>query len=68
MNDAHWERIEVKLAFLEKANNELSDVVYAQQAEIRSLSARLHSLCERVEAVQSVERERSLDDERPPHY
>jgi SlyX protein len=68
MHDENLERIQTKIAFLEKANADLSDVVYAQQAEIRALLARLNSLSERIEAVQYAERERSADDERPPHY
>jgi SlyX protein len=68
MQDEHLERIETKIAFLEKANADLGDVVYAQQSEIRALHARLNALSDRLEAVQYAERERSADDERPPHY
>ena len=68
MNDDNLERIQTKIAFLEQANADLSDVVHSLQVEIRGLYARLNGLSERLEAVQYTERERSADDERPPHY
>jgi uncharacterized coiled-coil protein SlyX len=39
--DGALQDIEVKLAFLERANVELSDVLYRQQREIEVLHARL---------------------------
>jgi SlyX protein len=68
MNDEMVERIQTKIAFLERANNDLSDVVFRQQQEIKALGARLDAVSDRLEAVQSIDRERSTDDERPPHY
>ena len=62
------ERIESKIAFLERANTELSDVVFRQQQEIDSLRAQLKSLSERVESVRAEVEERAAEDERPPHY
>ncbi len=62
------ERLETKIAFLERANNELSDVVYQQHREIEALRARLESLADRVVALQSEEPPRTLEDEKPPHY
>jgi SlyX protein len=62
------ERIEIKIAFLESANVELSDVVYRQQQEIGALRARLDALAQRLEAAQSPETPRSPEEERPPHY
>ena len=35
------ERLELKLAFLERANQELSDVVYRQQQELEELRTRV---------------------------
>jgi len=58
MNEEALEQIQTKIAFLEQANADLSDVVFRQQLEIRALGA----------AAQSEERQRSADDERPPHY
>ena len=68
MNSATIERLETKIAFLESANTELSDVLYRQQQEIQELRARLDALTQQVLAAQTVEAPRSLEDERPPHY
>jgi SlyX protein len=68
MNEETLEQIQTKIAFLERANADLSDVVFRQQLEIRALSARIKEVSERLEATQSEERQRSLEDERPPHY
>lgn len=68
MNDESLEQIQTKIAFLERANSELSDAVFRQQLEIRLLNERLERLLERVEGAQSDERQRSPEDERPPHY
>ena len=62
------ERLESKLAYLERANNELSDVVYRQHREIQALRARLDALAERFDSVTSVDERRTPEDERPPHY
>jgi len=68
MNDEALEQIQTKIAFLERANTELSDVVFRQQQEIRALSARINEVLERLETAQSEERQRPPEDERPPHY
>lgn len=68
MNDEVLEQIQTKIAFLEKANADLSDVVFRQQLEIRALVARIEEVSERLAAAQSEERPRSAADERPPHY
>jgi len=68
MNDEALEQIQSKIAFLERANVELGDVVFRQQKEIRELGARIKELSERLEAVRSEERQRPPEDERPPHY
>ncbi len=68
MDDETLERIQTKISFLERANTELSDVVFRQQLEIRALGVRLERLSERLESAHSDERQRSADDERPPHY
>ncbi len=62
------ETIETKIAFLESANGELSDVVYRQQQEIQSLRARLDALAERLDAAQAPEETRTPEEDRPPHY
>jgi len=68
MNSDAIERLETKIAFLESANLELSDVVYRQSLEIQSLRAQLDALAQRVEAAQTPETVRTPEDERPPHY
>jgi len=68
MNSDAIERLETKLAFLESANVELSDVVYKQSQEIQSLRARIDALAQRLEAAQTIDPVRTPEDERPPHY
>jgi SlyX protein len=69
MNDDARERIETKLAFLELANGELSDVVFRQQRVIDALQAQVAALWARVHASQeSGVTPRRPEDERPPHY
>lgn len=68
MNDSTLEQIEVKIAFLERANNELSDVVVRQQREIDALRAQIAALIDRVEAAQSRADVLTPEQERPPHY
>ena len=62
------ERLELKVAFLEKANTELSDVVYRQQREIDELRDRLTMLKDRFEIFAAQPAEYSAEDEKPPHY
>lgn len=62
------EQIETKIAFLERANAELSDVVFRQHREIEALRLRIDALVERFEAAQSAEAPPRPEDERPPHY
>jgi len=68
MNTEDLERLESKIAYLERANNELSDVVYRQHQEIQALRARLDALAERLSAVSAPGEIRTPEDERPPHY
>ena len=68
MNVPTLEHIETKIAFLERANTELSDVVFRQQREIEMLRAQILALAARIEAVQSDPGARTPEEERPPHY
>lgn len=68
MNVDPLEQIETKLAFLERANAELSDVVFRQHREIESLRAQIVALTARIDAAQEETRERTPAEERPPHY
>ncbi len=62
------EQIEVKIAYLEQANAQLSDVVYQQRQEIESLRQRLVALTDRLESAQSPPTQYTAEDEKPPHY
>lgn len=63
------ERIEIKIAFLERANSELSDVVFRQQRDIEALRDKVAVLAARMQAVHESEvTPRTPEDERPPHY
>jgi SlyX protein len=65
---ATLEQIEIKIAYLEQANAELSDVVYRQRLELESLRARLSELIGRFDTAQASVTTYSAEDERPPHY
>ena len=68
MNDtARVESVEIKVAHLERALQELSDVVYRQQREIEALLELQRRLREQVEDLDS---RRADPDavEIPPHY
>lgn len=62
------EDLELKLAYLERSNQELSDVVYAQQQAIDRLEARLERLVDRLQALEARPRDYTSDEEAPPHY
>lgn len=62
------EDLELKLAYLERSNQELSDVVYAQQQALDRLEARLELLVDRLQALEQRPRDYTSDEEAPPHY
>jgi SlyX protein len=62
------EQIEIRIAYLEKANTDLSDVVYRQRLELEALRNRLSELLGKIEAAQSQPTNYSPEDEKPPHY
>jgi uncharacterized coiled-coil protein SlyX len=64
------EGIEIRIAFLERANQDLSDVVFRHRQEIDSLRAQLGTLIARIDAAATQQEERpySLEEEKPPHY
>jgi SlyX protein len=69
MSDAEFrESIELKIAFLERANTELSDVVYRQQQELTAIKEQLLLLTDRCEAMKLEMESYSPADEKPPHY
>lgn len=66
--DQRIEQLEVKVAFLEEANSQLSDMVYRQQQELEALRARLAQVASRLDAAQSRITEYTAEQEKPPHY
>lgn len=62
------EQIQTKIAFLERANTDLSDVVFRQQQEIQALAAKLREICERLSTAEDGDGVPAPQDERPPHY
>lgn len=68
MNDETLEQIQTKIAFLERAATELSDVVFRQHREIQALQANLKAISDRLSGAQSDESPRVPEQERPPHY
>jgi SlyX protein len=64
-----FEGLETKIAFLERANAELSDVVYRQKKEIDDLRNRILGLAARLDATQAEGASPyTLEEEKPPHY
>jgi uncharacterized coiled-coil protein SlyX len=61
------EQVQSKIAYLERAMAELSDVVFRQHGEIQALEAQLKAVRDRLEVAPSEE-VRSAEQERPPHY
>ena len=68
LTDETIERIETKIAFLERANLELSDVVYRQRQELDELRAHLLEISGRLETLKVESGEPGEAEERPPHY
>jgi SlyX protein len=68
MNDETLEQIQTKIAFLERAVAELSDVVFRQHREIQALEAKLKAVSDRLSGAQSDDVARPPEHERPPHY
>ena len=68
MSAATIERIELKIAYLERANNDLSEVVYRQQQQLDALRAQLTVLTGKMEMALSDQTAYTAEQERPPHY
>lgn len=62
------ERIDLRIAYLERANNDLSEVVYRQQQEIDALRAELAVLSGKLESALTEQTVYTPEQERPPHY
>ena len=68
MSNDTLESLQTQIAFLERANAELGDVVYRQQQQIDQLAAQVRTLSDRMSAAQVADHERTPEQERPPHY
>lgn len=66
--DDRLEVLEVKLAHLERALQELSDAVYRQQLKVDAAEARHQQLLERLSALDRGSPEPESQFEIPPHY
>jgi uncharacterized coiled-coil protein SlyX len=62
------EQIEIRIAYLEQANTQLSDMVIQQRQELDTLRARLTTQLARIEAAQSQATVYTPEEEKPPHY
>jgi SlyX protein len=68
MKQPDTELIELKIAYLERANIELSDTVYRQQQELDALRLQLSALASRVDSLKPEAEQYTAEQERPPHY
>ena len=65
--DTRLETLEFKLAHLERAVQELSDIVYRQQRQLEAADSRYQQLLDRL-AESSAPAEPQAQFEVPPHY
>ena len=68
MRNESLEELQSKIAYLEQAIAELSDVVFRQHKEIQVLEVQLNAVRERLDSARSDEAARTAEQERPPHY
>ncbi len=68
MNEDRLEDIETRIAFQEKIIKDLSDEVYEQQKQIKSLDEALKLLLDQLRESSPVLPGINLKDEKPPHY
>jgi SlyX protein len=68
MNEASLEQLQSKIAYLERAVVELSDMVFRQHQEIQALQAHIKAFRERLDGAALAEATGAPEQERPPHY
>lgn len=68
MQTESLEEVQSKIAFLEQAVAELSDVIFRQHKEIQLLAVQLNAIKQRLDSARSDEATRTVEQERPPHY
>jgi uncharacterized coiled-coil protein SlyX len=62
------DQVEVRIAYLEQANSQLSDEVVRQGREIEALRERIAALTARLEAADSQATAWTPEQEKPPHF
>ena len=62
------DQLEIKVAFLEQANAQLSDELFRQRQLAESLREQLATLVGRIDAAQTSPTAYGPEDEKPPHY
>lgn len=67
MNEEPLESMQSKIAFLERAVNELSDVIFRQDQSIQRMEERLKAICRQLDGAAS-DGVRAPEQEIPPHY
>jgi SlyX protein len=67
-HDARLETLEIKLAHLEHALNQISDVVARQQRELDAVQQRTKRLASQLEALETTGGTSATAIEKPPHY
>ncbi len=61
------ERLEIKISYLEKINEELNEVVVEQSKEINKLSYKLEEMVKKVNQLIELSGEERVN-RKPPHY
>lgn len=61
-------RLELKIAYLEKAQHEMSDLLYAQRRELDRLAAQLTALRDQLHNDDAGIAKFDPDSDRPPHF
>lgn len=67
-NSPRLDAIEIKLAHLERALSEISDVVIRQQKELELALARHQRLSDQLNLLESESGASATTEEKPPHY
>lgn len=63
-----FDQLELKVAYLEQANTELSDELFRQRQELKTLREQIAALAGKLDAAQSQPTAYTPEDEKPPHY
>ena len=67
-DESRLETIEIKIAHMESAIQQLSDVVYRQQKQMDGVLAANRQLVQQVAALEARTSNEGGNDEVPPHY